>query len=852
MKKRTKFHVIMLIFTFVLVLFAALTTLISAQISGNNKSNETVKQYRDDVYYAGLMDDKVDSDYLIFDPRLDPVTNTRYAVLTGFNVNDAITFALANQSYLNINIDSSDPNKSFKAAAVMFSRFLDIPDTYQITQGSTPVNIPVTEIDFDSFYASVDADESSRTVASFMTGIRIPKSVKKISENAFHAFGSIQYFESPFIGTERGSSATYLNWNINGKPVGEPNVSYPFVKMFFKQSMGAIVGYKYVKDSDNKIDIDFNSSDPQYSVQSEYADWYEVVQSETQSYEYPGDLTKIVISDEHSVGNHALFNLNAVTDISISADSDYLADGNPFRFGKYAISNCANLVNVELPISTNVDLTYAEGLFQQDQELLEVRLPGNLTIPDSIFAQCTKLHTVHIPSSIQDIGILAFKDCQELRNFETYSVVNYNGENNSTQYTDGEVHLPGGIKTIGREAFTNCYRFKKVYINSSLEFMGYSAFSGCGSIEEMSIPFVGAHRGNTHAYGQYLSSTDDGYKYFGNFGYIFGTASSVGCKEVTQANPDGSQTFYISENLKVLTISDETQISTGAFQNMTMLTDLTINSGVTYITSGATAGCSNIERLSIPFAGVTEGSGSAIGTIYGVANASLPSKLVSVTLTHAYWVYGGSFHHCKHIKSVTFSNYTKWTQTNIFYDTPVLESLTIPFVGTHRGYFRDTYSHSYYGHVWVDDHDVGYQWWWWRDINIRDSFMWIFSTSESQDTTRNYSQYYSYYPYSYTRFIPDKLTNVTITDDWGISGLAFENLTHVTNLNIISASHIDEGALKGMSNLTELHIPYLGYDANATGVDGSARVLGYIFGNYDNSLTYTHESSYGFNVPKKL
>ena len=74
-------------------------------------------------------------------------------------------------------------------------------------------------------------------------------------------------------------------------------------------------------------------------------------------------------------------------------------------------------------------MSKAEGLFQNDQELLEVRLPGNLSIPQSCFAECTKLHTVHIPTSIETIGMMAFQNCQALSNFEIYGVDVYDPDN---------------------------------------------------------------------------------------------------------------------------------------------------------------------------------------------------------------------------------------------------------------------------------------------------------------------------------------------------------------------------------------------------------------------------------------
>ncbi len=67
-----------------------------------------------------------------------------------------------------------------------------------------------------------------------------------------------------------------------------------------------------------------------------------------------------------------------------------------------------------------------------------------------------------------------------------------------------------------------------------------------------------------------------------NFGYIFGGASYQGGTSVRQYYKNdtfANNYFYIPSTLRTVKITNETVINYGAFQNCSMLTSITINSG---------------------------------------------------------------------------------------------------------------------------------------------------------------------------------------------------------------------------------------------------------------------------------
>ncbi len=124
--------------------------------------------------------------------------------------------------------------------------------------------------------------------------------------------------------------------------------------------------------------------------------------------------------------------------------------------------------------------------------------------------------------------------------------------------------------------------------------IGESSFSGCSSLEEITIPFVGAVAGKT---------SSDTYQY--PFGYIFGTSSYTGgtaTKQYYYGSSTSSTTFstyYIPTSLKKVTVTGG-NILKGAFYNCSSLTDITIPDSVTSIGSSAFDGCSSLTSITIP------------------------------------------------------------------------------------------------------------------------------------------------------------------------------------------------------------------------------------------------------------
>ncbi len=125
------------------------------------------------------------------------------------------------------------------------------------------------------------------------------------------------------------------------------------------------------------------------------------------------------------------------------------------------------------------------------------------------------------------------------------------------------------IDTIPADAFKGCNAITSIVVPESVTTIGEGAFSGCSSLRSITLPFVGSQKGNSG------TST-------ACFGYIFGEDSYQGGTKIRQIYNTGIgqfEDFYIPSILRNVTITSETVLCYGAFQNCSMLQTITINKG---------------------------------------------------------------------------------------------------------------------------------------------------------------------------------------------------------------------------------------------------------------------------------
>ena len=133
----------------------------------------------------------------------------------------------------------------------------------------------------------------------------------------------------------------------------------------------------------------------------------------------------------------------------------------------------------------------SEWAFSNCSTLKIVYLPDTVkSIGDYAFEFCTSLEWIHLPENLETIGEGAFSHCSSLKHLEIPEQVNFpNGTRNL--FRDcvklESVKLPENIEQIGIYCFLRCYSLKSFVISSRVTEIGELAFSGCESLNSLTV-----------------------------------------------------------------------------------------------------------------------------------------------------------------------------------------------------------------------------------------------------------------------------------------------------------------------------------------------------------------------------
>lgn len=165
-----------------------------------------------------------------------------------------------------------------------------------------------------------------------------------------------------------------------------------------------------------------------------------------------------------------------------------------------------------------------------------------------------------------------------------YELVGYSGAMTEVTVASSFNGLP--VTAVAQSAFMNHSELTEVSIPASVTVIAGGAFSGCSSLQSITVPFVGGSKATVAS-----EST--------LFGYIFGENEYDG-GIATRQDYTGNKivTYYIPETLTKVTILGG-DILRGAFQNCIYIKDVIMGNDVTSIGYSAFSGCSALENLTI-------------------------------------------------------------------------------------------------------------------------------------------------------------------------------------------------------------------------------------------------------------
>lgn len=305
--------------------------------------------------------------------------------------------------------------------------------------------------------------------------------------------------------------------------------------------------YDYVLLSDGTYELaGYYGSDKNLVLPSEFRGKPVTVLGE-QSCCMCDELVSVVIPDTVTViGIQCFKTCPALESISIPSSVKVIGSG--------AFSNCPNLNRVNISdVSAWCETVFgdneanplyvAKNLYLNGNAVKDLVIPvGVKKISDySFFSAC--IESVKIPSSVTEIGVGAFYQCESLEKIDFSSSIKTIGRAAFTNCTSLKaLNIPYGVEKIDEYAFSSCTALKSITFPTTAKSVSQSALDGCNGLEELII----------------LSNADFDFSNTGSSSLTvyakadspaksFAQSNGIAFSELTLGDPNGDGTVDISD-----------------------------------------------------------------------------------------------------------------------------------------------------------------------------------------------------------------------------------------------------------------------------------------------------------------
>lgn len=495
--------------------------------------------------------------------------------------------------------------------------------------------------------------------AELVTELNIPDGVTKISDYAFCNCSNFTKISIPNTVTEIGDHAFYDCSAITGdnipsnlKVIGNSAfLNCNGIKTLNIPSTVEKVGANAFANCDNLTSVNFDKTSKCTDIGAQAFESCDKLETIT----LPSGMTSI--GDETFSG---CFYLTAVT-----------IPSNVKSVGKNAFYRCYDLANIIFEDNSKCE-SIGEEAFLNCEAIESLVIPNSVTsIGAKAFASCQKLKSLTVPfigasvEATEENDVLGYFFKREITATET-TVTNatyqYKKEETINQKPTCyyyHYYIPSSLtsvtvtndNSIGSRAFYNCANLTNITIGDTVTEIEEKALYNCNSLTTLSIPFIGENKTAT--------------KYADVLGYIFGYTTlftdktTVNTIQYSVYSPNDYGTkyyhYYIPSSLTSVTVTDDTSIGENAFKNCSNLTEISLNSDLNSIKTGALTGCSSLATLTMP-------ASSAVYNLFGVDKKTNSITTIKNTL--------------KAIKTININGGTLLNYA-MFYDCFGVETITL-------------------------------------------------------------------------------------------------------------------------------------------------------------------------------
>ena len=410
----------------------------------------------------------------------------------------------------------------------------------------------LTNLHAQDFEYTIENDEVTITdYISENPEVTIPSTIEglpvtAIGERAFYYYNYAENLTIPESVTDIGQAAFARN-RFYSITVDEQNPNYLSLDgVLFSKDMSTLIAYPSYKGQspDTPIKYSWDALDVSYEIPNA------VTRIENHAFYYCEYLSTITFSNNLTqIGDQSFYSCYDLTEITLPNSLTHI--------GEFAFQRCTNVSEIHIPSSVteigtgamatttgslssitvdeqNPNYTSIEGvLLTKDLSTLVAYPAGNerssYAIPNTVssladysFSSCRSLTEVAIPESVTDLGNHTFLSCYNLL----------------------EINLPNGITEIGDGVFEDCVAVRSIFIPNSVTKIGERAFYRCSRDSPVYNP---------------IDRT-----------YEFNEINEISLP--TNLTHIGDYAFYEVRTPKITLPQYLTEIGTGAFSNLSLLT----------------------------------------------------------------------------------------------------------------------------------------------------------------------------------------------------------------------------------------------------------------------------------------